>query len=897
MSAPENINELISRGEGLLETLHRPDLSLLLERFGYDWTINRFDPDSYFAAVIKPLGYVEEGTNSSLNRAGRLLLSRLLVHFDQIQGSTDNAIGAKYSDYELVSAGKNAIVFSAKHRFLQSRFIIKVVRPGASENITESIKRLGELEEDAGLVLPQDYFEANIDDYLGQPVTVSCIVFPYIKGITFGQFLKQKNHHLNSQVAIAFAKQVCKALAALERVGAYHGDLHEDNIIVDSYSPGGLTFRIVDVSYDAMGSLSSDVCKNNDIDNFKQHVWRILATQREFVPTLSLRKYIGTRSYLIISAIMAADKRSFEEICGILDNGGPYASYIIERDRFIAQNFEVPSSFRLQRYEEITDPTVAVELFVPFEELMSKISDFGNIYVSGNRGSGKSTYLAALAFFPETAGAIVELERIFGIYFPCRQGEFKSLAASPNMSAAEVTSGTSRLLLVKIVRTTLEALAAGLGSGKLTAPSDLSKLRDFVTRFVPPPGIVSVSPDVQSEIENLVSTMVRVEMVEGARLASRVGVEESDLGLRSLIEFFRTIREAVPQLTSTQFHLLFDDAGVPYVPRNVQAALSDLMLLSNPLFCVKVSAEKLTFDFCSSDGKILENGQDYLEHDISQVLFIGADKSIRREELSRYFRKIVQERLTHFGYASSDILDYLGDDQLSSDELLLRLSKGRRDAYYCGWTAVWNIADRTPRNLLEIVSEIFSAGGIERQSRPQVVSASAQNRAIRTISEKRLDSLSQISGSIVLRDREVSLGRRLFEVTTAIGSTFRKYLRSQSDARAARQHLAIERNDLSELSPEAGDLLNKLITFGILDATKFEYSRDDETRKPIYVLNRIYCPIFGIGYRRDDHLRLSKMKLEMLLLAPSLFLRDGTRRLRELEDGGEGDLFSYRQRL
>jgi hypothetical protein len=169
-----------------------------------------------------------------------------------------------------------------------------------------------------------------------------------------------------------------------------------------------------------------------------------------------------------------------------------------------------------------------------------------------------------------------------------------------------------------------------------------------------------------------------------------------------------------------------------------------------------------------------------------------------------------------------------------------------------------------------------------------------QDRAIRTISEKRLESLSQISGSISIRGRVVSLGRHLFETTAAIGSTFRKYLKADAKRQRTRQHLAIERNDLGDLSSEAELVLRRLITFGVLDAGKAGFARDDEMKKPIYVLNRIYCPAFAIGYRRDDHLRLSAGKMELLLLDPQRFMRDGTRRLREDRGGGPDDLFGYR---
>lgn len=893
----EGINVLIEQGEDLFAFLKRPDLLEAIRGLRYDWDENRFDAKAELAAFLRNRGFVESDAPTALNRAGRLFLSRLLLHFEASIKGSESELTRKYDDFHLLSSGKNSIVFSATHILLGRKVVLKIVRPGASSDITSSLRKLGSVRNPA-LVLPIDYLELRIYDLLDQPLSVSCLVFPFVKGKTFREFLAQQNHHLNSQVAIAFAKQVGSALYELERIGAYHGDLHEQNILVDEYSPSGLVFKVVDISFDAMGSLPGEICRNNDIANFKQHVWRILAAQRAFIPRLSLRKYVGTRSYLKLSRVLADTTTSFEIVCSILQGDTDYNAYVVEKERFIRDHFETPASFRLQRYEEITDQTVAVKLFVPFDELMSKISDFGNVYVSGNRGSGKSTYLAALAFFPETSGALVDFERIFGVYFPCRQGEFKPLAPREGWDRELSRALLTRLMIIKIMRTTLEAVSAGLGAEKLTEPTDVTKLRDIVAMFVPPPGIVSVAPDVQSQVENLVSTMIRVEMSEVAALRTASAPPPYESDPRTLIHFFSALRETIPQLASTQFHLLFDDAGSPYVPENVQEVISDLMLLSNPIFCVKVSAEKLTFRFISSDGKQLEVGQDFFEHDISQVLFIGSDRSgLRRAVLERYFRRIVQERLEYFGYVSTDIVDYLGDDQLSPRELLDRLARARRDAYYCGWTTVWNIADRTPRNLLEIVSEIFSAGHIEQQTPPRVVPPREQNRAIRTISEKRLDSLSQISGAVTVEGREVSLGRRLFEVTTVIGSTFRKYLRSEASRPAKRQHLAIERNDLGELSAEADNILSRLVTFGVLDATKFEYSRDDEARKPIYVLNRIYCPIFGIGYRRDDHLRLSKGKLEMLLLNPNLFLKVGTRRLLDLKEGGEDDLFSYRLKL
>jgi len=890
------MNEIIARSGDVLAFVSDPEIGARLLELNYDWETGLFNHNASVVSLLRQQGYIEEGGAGGLTGMGRLFLSRLLIHFD-VSSYGDMAMGSlaeKYERFKIIASGKNSIVAEAYHRLLGTRVVLKLVRPGAASDIQHSVKMLSSLQTDSAIVAPQDFLEVQVKDALGKPVRLHCLVFPFIEGITFREFLQQTNHHLNSQVAISFARQIGRALAELEELGAYHGDLHDGNILVDQYGKGGLRFRIVDISFGAMGSLPYEICRNNDLVNYKQHIWRLLRAQRGSVPNMSIRKYIGTRHYLKIMDVLSPEAESFATVCRTLLDDSGYTSYVLAKEAFIGEKFEAPVSFRLQRYEEITDPSVAVQLFVPFEQLMEKIRDFGNIYVSGNRGSGKSTYLASLAFFPNASSDVIDFRQTFGIYFPCRQGEFGPLATRDEWDGTFDRKLTSGIMMIKIVRRTLEIIAAGVAAKELRQPTQLTVLRQFLGQFVPASGIVSVDSEIQTELENLVSTMVRIEMDEVARIPnSFVGPGEREP--RVLMQFFSLVRDAFPDLISTRFHLLFDDAGTPYVPRNVQTVINDLMLSSNSLFCVKLSAEKLTFDFTSSSGKALEIGQDYVEHDISQILFIGSPGSggLARRDLESYFRRIVEQRLIHFQYRSSEITDYLGDQQITVERLQDLLARQSRSAYYAGWTTVWNIADRTPRNLLEIVSEIFVVSNIDKRDAPRVAAIRDQDRAIRTISEKRLESLSQISGTIIVDGKRVSLGRRLFETTSALGSTFRKYLRAEAEKRRKRQYLAIERNDLVELSPEADAVLRRLITFGVLDAGKAGFARDDVLKKPFYVLNRIYCPAFGIGYQRDVHLRLSKGKLEMLLLSPADFAKKGTSRLRGSDDPPP-DLFDYR---
>ena len=892
-STGDNLNELITKRAALLDLAARPDLDGLLREFNYDWDKNEFESSSLIARILRDEEMVDLG-GAHLNRAGRLFLARLLIHFkDDDSGTSFGTLADRYRSFRVLASGKNSIVVKARHRVLDTEIVLKLIRPGASADLAESARILSALPNNTAIVRPSDYITARVRDALGAELNVECLAFPLVPGITLREFLLQKNHHLNTQVVIAFARQVGGALRELEAIGAYHGDLHQGNILVDEHAEGGLRFRIVDISFDAMGSLPDQVCRNNDLANFKQDVWRVLTLQRSFLPGISIRKYIGTESFIRVRRLLSEETSSFADVISALTENRDYAAYVAEKGAFIAGRFERPASFRLQRYEEITDPSVAVKLFVPFPQLMARVAAFSNVYVSGNRGSGKSTYLASLAFFPESRDALVNIAETYGVYFPCRQGEFRSLSGLDKNDASGGGRPILAALILKILRRVLETLAGGVRSGRLNQPSSLRRLRDQVERFVPAPGLVSVEEAVQSELENFASTMVRVEMEFLSRDRRAGNLSFAPPGVGGLIEFLAVVRETFSELAATRFHLLFDDAGVPYVPRDVQAAINDLMLSSNSLFCVKLSAEKLTFEFQASEGKVLENGQDYFEHDISSILFIGSGSSgLDRSALERYFREIVGQRLEHFGYQSANVVDYLGDEQIALDRLLGLLASGRKDAYYCGWTAVWNIADRTPRNLLEIVSEIFSVAAIRPETPPSIVPNRSQNRAIHTISEKRLESLSQIPGFVEQGGKRVSLGRALYGSTVAIGSTFRRYLRGELQAsRRFRQHLAIERNDLDELSPEAAIVLSRLITFGVLDSGKAFFARDDNLKKPVYVLNRIFCPAFQIGYRRDDHLRLSRTKLEMLLLSPQQFVREGTRRLRDDGGGASADLF------
>jgi len=883
-STIDNINQTLKDKETLVEFLRSKDIHKELKILNVEWSTGKVNKSCKAAKLLEKEGYI--GENKFLTNIGILLLSRLCLDLES-SFMPNSVIGDKYEIKKVIRIGKNSATFIASHTTLLSEVVLKVIRPGASTEIVSALQLLSNNYLDNHIVKPVDYLKTSITDIFNSKLNLHCIIFPYVAGETLRQFLSKKDQPINSHTVISFIKQVGGALESLERLGAYHGDLHEENIIVNLSKSNALTFNIIDVSYNAMGSINSEACHDNDLMFFRQHLWKILSVQQSYLSKMSIRKHLGSRAFNIISNVMSQKARSFKDIVSLTNDTTEYNKYAEGKKRFLEEKFSPPSFFKLQRYEEITDPTIALELFVPFPELMDKVCEFANISISGNRGSGKSTYLAALGFFPRANNAYVDFKNTFGIYFPCRMGEFRLLSPDLYQNKKSNPSKLKQVLIIKIVRRTLEILAEATEYNKINDPLDYHNLKSALEIITQGKELISIDKEVVSEIRNFSSSLTRFEMKEIDDLYHSTSCTNTEptVNETDLLNFFQAVKSTFFELANTQFHLLFDDAGIPHIPTEVQNAINDLILSSNPVYCIKYSAEKLTYTSRTSTNKNLENGHDFFEYDISAILFIGASTTgLNQLELERYFRAIVTKRLEHFSYSSSNIIDYLGDDTIKGEQLINSLAAARRNAYYFGWSIVWKIADRTPRNLLELVGEIFAAGKIDKTSESKFIPANVQNRAIRIVSEKRLHSLNHISGVIAYSDQNISVGSLLFDVTSTIGSAFRIYLREECGKKRKRQTLAIERNESTPLGSEAQNILNKLITYGILDNTKLDYARDDRVKKPIYVLNRIFCPAFGISPQRDNHLRLSHDKFEELLLNPSVFLKQGTKMLRASDE-------------
>lgn len=891
-------NALASSGMTLGAFLQRPDLPRLLRDTHVDWVaVQLVSAPKEVERVLHQLNVIS--ADNILTPAGVSLLSK--VQLDLEAAVRKSSLAKRFEILSIIGTGRTSIALQARNRVIDRTVVLKVLRPSLPADTVSVIQRLGSVAGVPHLVAPIDAYSIPAKTVSGDHVTIHCLVFPFVAGTTLRDYLRTRPP-VTPLFFGRFVEQVGSALAALEQHGLSHGDLHDRNILV-STDAHGLDFTLIDLS----SGLESPTAPAGptDFQSFQEHLHNAMLLVQRQLPTLSVHKFLGPKLFFLIDAILRADSLTFADVLRLTIQNPLYDQWLADRSEFLAWKFRTPQPLGLLRWEEIADPAEAVELFEPYPELFEQVRRFGNSLMYGARGSGKSTYLAALAYFPGAKRRIVEPSEILGILFSCRQGEFKQLSGDFLEFTPRLRLLVKHVVVLKILRRMLSILASAAEADELQPATTLAALHAFFQPYLDNRvSIPQVAGSSTTMLKNLAAGVARWEEFELRRLFARdAATDEAGVTLTelSLLQFCTLLRSEFTSLATTQFYLLFDDAGEPNIPRETQYVLNELVTSSNPVFCVKLSAERFSYYLRDSQARIIEETHDVTSFDIARAYGSESGRDHSRTEMKDYFAKIMRRRLEHWHYPSTDIAAYLGDQArrdagvLPIRELIRRLADNSRDAYYAGWEVVWQIADKTARNLIEIVSEIFSRAKILPGNPSELVpmtsigriSAVVQDRAIRAVSERRLRGLEFTPGEIEIRDRPFPLGRQLLLCATTFGAVSKRYLK------ASRQHtgrlderLAIERNDSTRLAADADAVLQQLVRYAIFDDSARNVALDDSQKKPIYVFSRFLCPAFAISFRRDAHLRLSRGKFELFLLDPATFLKRGTAALQASYEPG-----------
>ena len=898
----QKTNQLIIDTAPIVRFVETADIDRVRAATEVDWEtglILRSDTDLRSLLLTMNLAHQDEDGGLKVAARGKAFLAKVLLPIDDVL-KPNLVIKDRYRLESLLASGKNSLAYKAEDQRLGRPVVLKFFRPGRGEGIIANVAKLGRVKAEPVLVNPLDVFTYDIDAGHNRRIALDVMVFPFVDGVTFRDYLAQERN--SSPVVIqVFIEQTCIALRALEMLGLCHGDLHPNNVMVTTESDGRAAFRLIDVSYGA-DQPSDYEFPSNDLAGFKFILRLALEDVQSRLARISLRKHLGARIFTLVEFILNSERTTFDLICREIQTGEKFTAFTERKTAFLRQKFSPPHDFGILRYEELSNPNVAIKLFHPYPELFQRLCEFGSTALMGHRGTGKSTYMAAMTFFPQAEAPLVDYRKSFGILFSCRQGEFRKFSSRNLKPTSETRPLIKDILITKVIRKTLTALAAGVSKERLLSPRSVKAIANLLLPRVQHSTGLMISHQM-SEVESLKATMLQAEINAIDRLfaSQPMPVQSRLLDEQSLGEFFEAVRASFSELNQARFSILFDDAGLPNMPAEIQSLICDLMASTNSVYCVKVSAEKKTFEFLTTDKKPVERVHDVRVYTISDYFSMGGGFSTERKSVEQYFRELVNLRLRVCGFKSTDIKDYLGQEAMKPDEIVARLvAHTRGEPVYGGWQVAWQIADRTMRHLLEMISTIFYESKTTPDKAPARVPEHVQSRQILRFSGDKLRGLMFLPGTIELGGKKRPLGKTLYEFAASFGKVSGHYLQSSSASEeegCPRQRfderLAIELDDTLNLNADAQRMLDQLIRFAVIDDEKMTTAFDDGTRKPLYIFNKVYCPALRISFRRYGHWRLSSKRFEQFLLTPTEFVRTDRRLARFISPEGknERDLF------
>lgn len=840
-------------------------------RLAIDWPNHSVDVPSSIRSIFegKDWGTFETKQNVyRLNDKGFRAFVRLFVPFSNLTEKTFD----RYRFGKILGIGSESIVFLASHITLGTKFAIKLFTERSAEQAFEKVTgalREKQLVSTDALVLPIDEFDLPLNDVFENKIILHCAVFPFVTGSTLRAFCRD-NSPLSPYFVTEFISQLTRALYELEKAQISHGDLHFENILVTKATGVSVSFRIVDLS----GLISETDRQTSDFESFKDILIHLLSMLP--LRNMSLQRHLGPRLYELIKDIFTGPVKSFSGLKVRMDAGIAYAEYEVRRTRFLEKTFRAGQVLTLFRHEELVDPAVAREMFLPYKGFFQDFCAFGNAILYGNRGSGKSSYMASIALYPAAEKCVVNPELAFGLLFACRQGEFRQYSVLPEESLRAKSAQILDLIITKVIRKTLKVLSEFV-SVKNDSKYTLDPLLAFLTKAYSGRIFQTDGLSQWESLDSLYQIIVRHETeLQLALLDTAKAAVPPWLGSEDLAGFFQSLRQSFERFSTAQFFVLFDDAGTPNLPPAIQAAINDLLASRNPIFCVKVSAERNSYNDRDSTGTPLEASHDVAMFNLSEIYFVPSGRSANRNELREYFKELVELRLTDF--RSKLITTYLGDTVTKTVDLICRLATRKpRDAYFAGWDIVWQLANSNPRVLLELISSIFTRSQVSDTSKPTLIEPVDQEAAIIAYSEYKLRALKYLPGKLMISGQPVATGQQIFSIATTFGKVARDKLRDDAKFKVKRpkgrrfsEMLAIELDKGCDLSNDADTILRELVRFGVFDDCRFVRAWDDGIKKSLYVFNRIYTPALEMSFRRDIHWRINPKRFMEFLINPTL---------------------------
>lgn len=831
---------------------------------------------------------------------------------------TPDPLHSEFAIKECIGRGATSFTFRAEQVGVHRDRTLKIFFPNAVtyDKLDAAIRKRSAIEDGA---LPDvvDVGQIRLTLPDNRSVVLPTVALKYVDSSaqTFAEFLRSQEN-IAPAVLERFVEQVGGALRAIERVGLEHGDLHEGNIlVVPGGSPGiAETFRVIDF-IGVPSATSAEIDAKSDMENFRDHLLRAAVMICNRFPGVSARLLLGERVFGVLERVRRGLYASFDSLLRDFQKApaGIPDGY-----------FESPvKPFEFIRAEQFPSPVELYKMFEPAPSRFEIISRFGNTWISGPRGCGKSHYLRVLAFHPdviarshsdpELAAKLrlldYDFRRSFGVLFACRLGEFKGFvpeAVGGSAFDAATQAFLKHVLVLKIWNKTLDTIRRGMEpsqdgrSSVICQPRSLQGLIQFLEDRLGSIAVVN-EPEAAKVLQQCIAVCAAREISavaawhEPSARSSRGLLNEADLDA-----FFAMLKGVVPDLQNTRFFILVDDASEGQIHPEMQKVLNSLVRAVQQNHCFKITWDKMMYTPDTSDSRPIDPRHEVTYVDLGEIVPRAQKGGEQRPtDLAEYAAKVIDSRLRAAG-CNMSIREILGESQ-PAREFLQALSqprarrgkKGegvsrrppRQKAYYAGWNIVWSLAHGSMRTLLELTEHIFEVTGTSRNIGS--VPLPAQDAAVRSYANRQFRALSMLPGEL---DGE-PLGQRLQAVVSAIGEISRMYLEQYDTGETGRWYetISVERLDRRRLDADSRAVLDWLVKYGLLLSEGITFSRSQIGLSQRYDMNKIFAPAFQTTYRVRNHMYVGHTSFETLLTEPDKFLRRHRDKLAELSkrQGGQ----------